>query len=380
MVALAVWILMGSTQPALAQKLFPRAARSALLGGPTLRSAIPAQQLEKKVVRGAAKQWTGWEMIDGIDPLRNSVFCGRAEKGIEAFSGGVFQTVYNGQKEVYGFITTHSLAEKPDDELEEENAKYFLHRFFVLEMMDKHEVWHRIPAEVVQISFQNILDVSLVKFLPEHEALFTPLVLSNQIPRMGEILQSQGLSQYTEGYLPHRQVLEVSPLSLRTEMPWPRFRMGFCGGAVVNLRRELVGVHIGSVAGPTPQEDIGFATHAQFLNVLVDAYHNNGKAAISIVLGGHKVMDLPVDEGIEWVNIYNERGQKIHGYLFDFKFSFSTVERLIKDYNPRYIQFSIGRLEWSKEKPGYVERVPHVRRITYDFQEGRQIPGVPAGN
>ena len=367
-------------QGAWAQKPFVQGARAIGRSGQALVST-QAAQLEKKILRKSAQVWTGKELVDGINPLRNSVFCARAAKGTEAFSGGVFETVYNGKKEVYGFIATHALTEEPHDRFEKEDAKYSLSRFFVLEMMDKEGVWRRIPAEVIQLSSINTLDISLVKFLPEHEKLFTPLPLSSHVPGVGDMVQSQGFSQNIEGYIPHRRVIEISPISLRTEMPWPREpRRGFCGGVVVNNKYELVGVHTGSVAGPTPQEDVAYATHAYFLNQLVDAYHRGGKTSIPLVLNGKKIFDLSVDESIEWASFYNKRGRKIKDYPFSLKFSFTSVEKFIREYQPRYIQFSIGRLAWSTKKTEFLERIPHTRRLVYDWEKGALIESLPAEN
>lgn len=360
-------------QPVFAQKPLPFKLPS-LLRTKSVQTIALSDQLKKKIVRGSAELWTGKGLVDGVNPLRGGVFCARAEKGMEAFSGGIFETVYNGQKEIYGFIVTHALTDSPA------STEYSLHRFFTLEVTDKQGVWHRIPAEVVQVSPVNTLDVSLVRFLPEHEPLLTPLVISNTMPQVGETVQSQGFCQHTEGYLPHRRVLENAPFSLRATLAWPHFRNGFCGGAVVNTNHELVGVHTGSVPGPTEQEDIGYATHAYFLNILVDAYHNGGEAFIPLILNGHKIVDLAVDEGIEWVNYYDEWGRKIYGHLFNFKFSFVAVERMIREYTPRYMELSIGRLQWSKENPDILERVPHVRRVIYDLKEERIIPEIPSAN
>lgn len=371
--AFSVGIFCFAPHPAGAQQ--PATTLRALWrGGKSVQAAALSAQLEKKISRAAAQIWTGTELVDGVNPLRGGTFCARAEKGVEAFSGGVFETVYNGQKEIYGFIVTHALTDSPAC------TEYSLRRFFTLEVADKQGIWHRIPAEVVQVSPVSTLDVSLVRFLPEHESLLTPLVISKTVPNVGEIVQSQGFCQYTEGYLPNRRVLETAPFSLRATLAWPHFRNGFCGGAVVNANHELVGVHTGSVPGPTEQEDIGYATHAYFLNVLVEAYHNGGEAYIPLMLNGQKIVDLVVDEGIEWVNYYDEWGRKIYGHLFNFKFSFVAVERMIREYTPRYMKLSIGRLQWSKENPDILERVPHVRYVIYDLKEGRIIPEIPSAN
>ena len=363
LIGLAVIAAGGST--AVAQR---RLAGRGLETAKTLRTAIPASQLNRKVLRQPAQVWTGVRLADGTDPLRNSVFCGRAEKGIDAFSGGVFETVYNGQKEIYGFIATHTLSQDP----------YMLHRFFLLEMMDKQGRWRRIPAEVVQVSSVMTLDIALVKFLPEHEVLFTPLVISGQPPQVGEAVQSQGFSQYVEGYIKQRRVLKLSPFSFCSEMPWPRSpRNGFCGGAVVNAQHELVGVHTGSAKGPAGQEDIGYATHARFLPLLVEAYHRGGEVFLPILLDGKKVMDLQLAEGIDCMQIYDDRGNKIASSVFEYKFSFSKAEKLLRTEGARYAVFSMHRLAWSKQKPDFLEETPSYRHVIYDIREGYPVPTLP---
>lgn len=260
------------------------------------------------------------------------------------FSGTVFKTIYNGEEEIFGVVAAHSIGKSAADKS--------LQRHFTANIFDGENVVE-VPAEIVQLSSPSMLDIALVKFSPEAEALFHPLSISEVPVAFNEALSSQGFAGNADVNIPGRNVTQITPLSLRTRMPYAREdRPGLCGSAVVNARQELVGIHTGSLYDKFDARfDTGYATNASFLHTLVEAYHNGGQAAFPLILNGQKIVDLNVDEYISYMTFYDKEGKVVWQKQFDSKFPYTSIKETFEIYNPHSITITTRRAVWNPENP-----------------------------
>ncbi|MGN0025177.1 MAG: hypothetical protein ACI351_07090 [Candidatus Avelusimicrobium sp.] len=305
----------------------------------------------------------------GSNPsLRRATFQAAAttDAPTNLFSGTVFKTVYNGEEEIYGVVAAHAIAVSSWDKA--------LNRHFTAGVFDGEKMV-KVPAEIVQLSSPSMLDIALVKFSPEAEKMFQPLRISEVPVKFGDVLSSQGFAGGTDVHLPNREITNVTPLSVRTTIPLAREeRPGLCGSAVVNADHELVGIHTGSVYNcQGAQFDVGYATNASFLNILVEAYHNGGEATFPLILNGKNIIPLNVDEYISYVSFQNAEGKQIWQKGFDSKFSYSKVQEMLEEYSPRYITVTVRRAVWSPTNPEVLVENRTSRELTkttykYDFE------------
>lgn len=260
------------------------------------------------------------------------------------FSGTVFKTVYNGEEEIFGVVAAHAIATSA--------TELALKRNFTMLFFDGENMLE-VPAEIVQLSSPSMLDVALVKFSPEAEAMFHPLRISEVPVQVGDVLASQGFAGDIDVNIPNRQITAVTPLSVRTTIPYARDdRPGLCGSAVVNEEHELVGIHTGSTYSDAgAQFDVGYATNASFLNTLVQAYHNGGQATFPLIFNNQKIVDLNVDEYISYVALYDAEGKVLWQKGFENKFSYSTVQKKIEEFSPRSMTVTTRRATWDQAEP-----------------------------
>lgn len=294
-----------------------------------------------------------------------SVFQARPSKkaGENMFSGTVFKTLYNGKEEIYGVIAAHTIADHIGDPS--------LERVFIADIFSDGK-FISVPAEVVQVSAPSTLDLALVKFPTDVEDLLHPLVISQEEPLLGDLLQTQGFHINYPLYLPDRSLLSKNTLYLRAEIELtPQQRRGLCGSNVLNKQGELVGVHIGSNKKKNDSNYVGFATRAAFLPVLVEAYHNNGRAQVPFVFDGKKILDLNVDEYISYVRLVAQDGSVIWYEMLLSKFPYREMEELVKTFSPRYMEFVVSRLNWNGEmlveEHGLINPA-NSTRYRYDFR------------
>ena len=293
--------------------------------------------------------------------FQSSVFWGRQPGHIGSdFAGFVFKTTYEGKEEIFGAIAAQSAISKETVWREKEEIKNFTARIKV----SGHEV--DIPATVVQTSSPTMFDMALVKFAPEAERFLFPLKLSDQMPALDAPLRSIGFDGGKLTFANHKH-RGFSALSLRVSLEngpsnWP----GMWGGPVLNPEGEVVGIRTTkyylapqifprSASQEMKDEDIGFVTHAQFLNTLVRAYHNNGKATFPLILGNEKILDLNVDASVSSVALVNEKGNTIWS---DNHIAYRFPREAIADFLPqaRYIELSIQPESW----------IPRLYNVTYD--------------
>lgn len=345
-----------------------------------IETAAVSFPLKKKVSEVVVKA-----MADGKNAgvFQNSIFCGRGRKGDNAWSGSVFAVEENGKKEIFGVVAAHALANFPTDFISAVSADYALRRNFDLQLFDRQGILRRIPAEVVWLSSPRMWDVALVKFSPLDEALFTPFALSEQLPEVGDDLQQQGFSQKFSVYIPHRRVLDITPLSFRTTMPLALSeRIGLCGSPVVVAETvsatdgstyQMVGVHTGSMKNEAEAKDIGFFTPSSFLRRFVEDYRTGGQVKFPVVLKGKEALSLAANEHIAGLVLLDNEGQEITTHKFENKFSYRKMEELVDTYGPHEIEFIIKRFQWNKQQPEYVEISKTSRRVKYNLRLGKII-------
>ena len=294
------------------------------------------------------------------------------------FSGSLFRTEYQGREELYGAIATHALAPLPSDILTHVYANASLHREFPLEVYTKDGEWVTLSAEVIQLGAFGLGDVSLIKIKDNFDRSKLHFFSLKKEPiREDETLSSLGFIPNQLIYIPQRNVLEKSLISVRTTMPGaPGGFRGTCGGAGFDQAGELALIHTGSkptCLAQTPR--VGYGTYVWFLNKLVEAYHNNGEAYIPFELNGQHVADLRVDEYVSSFSLWNETGERIFQVKVKERFSFQAAEKWIQSLAPRSIELVIGRVTWAPEKNEFIVLYPEVRRIYYDF--GTELPVTP---
>ena len=171
-------------------------------------------------------------------------------------------------------------------------------------------------------------------------------------------MQSQGFASRQVVYIPQRFLFQRNPISLRTTLPWPREqRSGLCGAPVLNQNTEVVGIHTGSAYASFGEEgDWGYATHAKFLNTLVEAYHNSGKAYFPFEVGGYKVIDLRPDEFISEISLLDDREREVFHHSLCGKFSYRIITQALRNLSARYIKFKVQRVQWSGENEEFLEK------------------------
>ena len=354
-----------------------QAARQVL--SPVSAAALPVEEtsiglfgkpVKPSIQTELLKQRTAWNK----ERIARSTFIALTQDEFE-LSGTVFKTTYDGKEEVFGVIASHAIA----------SFKWNfsgVRRHFTAQVFVNGKP-KEIKAEIVQVGAMEMLDISLVKFQPEDEKLFEPLVISPTQAVPEEWIETLGFMRGEEVSLPERPVVAISPISLRSYIQGTQSeRLGLCGSAILNQRQELVGVHTGSTWGAL--QDLGYATHAKYLNALVDAYHNGGEIFYPVEINGHIIAHLRPDEYISEVTILDEQGRKIVGHRFTNKFSFSYMKVLLEQYAPRYMDIKIRRSVWSRYyKEILIEHSlfgnPSVSRIErYDFETGQRAAQKPS--
>lgn len=286
------------------------------------------------------------------------------------FSGTIFTVPYKGKNETYGVIATHSISS-------EVTEKMALHRKFTA-IIYKNGLQHPIEVEIVAASPKSMLDIALVKFPADKEALLKPYSL-------GEIssdisLHSKGFAGLQASSIAERKVVSCTPNSIRTTIPVARAdRPGLCGSAVLNGRNELVGIHTGSIANTKEELDVAYATPAHYLNNLIEAYHNGGKAKVPFTLGGRKIADLNMDEYITYTALTDADQKIIWQLQVNAKFSYSKLQEALEQHpQAKFLQLTTRRAAWTEDGYAFVENRGKTDRgpkttYLYDLQEQKLI-------
>lgn len=298
-----------------------------------------------------------------VVPLARSVFRARpkSQPHGHAYSGTVFKINWKGQEEIYGVIAAHTISPS--------SAEIALERSFVAEVFQDGQ-FTAIPAQIVQASASKLLDVALVKFRPEDEKLFFPLELAEQEPAKGAVLQGLGFSNNQLVWLPERTLLGSTDIALRTDMFVLRpGRYGLCGSPMIDEKGKIVAIHTGSSYEMDPADDMGFGTKAQYVRMLVKAYHQgNGKATFPLFLENRQIARLNVDEFVSQVRLWDDEGNMIWRWETQGKFPYNFIKQIIS--NARYAELSINRVGWNGN---FLMQDPLIgpRFVKYDLKKGK---------
>lgn len=288
------------------------------------------------------------KMPQGVTPLLASTFqvnpSSMSEQG-DSISGTVFKTTYNGQEEIYGVIPMHALGTSS-------SYSSSIGRHLTADVFDPaRRKFIRLQGDVVQISSPEFLDAALVKFHKQDEHLLHPLSLNLSMPTWNTLLNSQGFALQRSVYIPGRRITKIEPFVLQTTIPYPRnLRKGLCGSAVTDETGTLVGIHNGSSCRHKDERyDTGYVTPAWVFERLVQAYHNDGHAKVSIEVEEKTLIELNVDEYISEISLIGSGGMTLGHYVLDHKFSYSSLQKLLEDHYPSYIDFTVHRVQWNED-------------------------------
>lgn len=306
--------------------------------------------------------------ISTENPILRSIFQARESptETTNSFSGTVFQTERNGKKEIYLAVAAHAL----------NGGYHVLHRNFIADIYRGAGKFVSVRAQIVQVSAPSMLDIALAKVL-EGEEYLVPLTISRRAFGIGDTAISYGYAAQKLIVIPNRTFLSETPLCIRTTIPYPRSqRMGLCGSALLDEEGKLLGVHTGS-SYPDADErgDIGHATNAALLETLVEASHHNGEGTFPLILGGKKILDMPVMGYISYIRLFDETGKQLWQREFESKFGYDQVNEAISIFSPRYIEITTRRAFWEEDYLLEVRasRDKSRRTYRYDFLEGKII-------
>ena len=289
----------------------------------------------------------------GVFQVRNLV----PADGQLTYSG----TVIRDQNEVYGVVAAHILRGA-------DNNTRHLTRTFVT------DIWtpkgYR-SAVVKPVFVASGIDLALIKFSPQVETLLEAVELETQFPQVGQTLISQGFINDKEVVTLARTVTEVTPLSIRTTMPWPREkRTGLCGSSVKNMDGKIIGIHIGSSRKmANEQEDIGYIVPAWQLRKMIEAYHNED-VTVPFVVDGEIVFEMHADEYISQIVLLDEYGQSLERLNPSLGLpSQQLMRKLLHTPLLQRMEITFGRRYYNTPEALILTDEPNVRTATYDVAQ-----------
>ncbi len=247
------------------------------------------------------------------------------EGNVAAFSMTVIKTQ---EGEIFGVVATHALP----DVAAEADAMFGVTKNFHAAMPMPDGTIKQIPAEVVQVSPVSMLDISLVKFDPQAEQFLQPFELRTTPLEVGESLFSPAFANGKKVGM--ASVVErESFTSLVVDRIDLKESLGICGSPWLDAEGKVCGINTG------PGKVSNYGTKAAFINKLIDAYHHKQGANYDLVLDGHVLTELHVDEYISayalldenWNVIYKEDGL---GSSTFGKYSETRLRSAMKD-NPQ---------------------------------------------
>lgn len=258
-----------------------------------------------------------------------------------AFSGTLFSVERNGKEEIYGVVATHSISSEPGD-------PFGLQRRFVAVVYDQGKPV-AMQAKIVAASPVSMLDIALVKFPNDKKALLNPYRLANA--QQNDKLHSLGFNRDGMVTVNGREVLAQFPASLRTTMPLERHRRpGLCGGAVLNEREELVGIHTGSRQGTPFKPECAYATPSAFLNFLVDAYHQGETGTIPFFIRPHQSINLALNEYVSRMELLDANQNTLAHKNIDFRLSYSKLQEALNNYpQAQFLRIFTQEVSWAED-------------------------------
>lgn len=312
--------------------------------------------------------------LEGQERTRLAVFQAIPDgtSPVNTYSGTVFKINYLGEEEIFGVIASHTLAKQP-------GLPGLLGKEFRAAVQREGHVFV-IPVQVVQISSSKMLDLALVKFRKEDEALFQPLVMGN-VRLADKELYSHGFACGLPMTLSSRTVKSISPGLIKTTISLDKpGRAGLCGSAVLNNQHELVGIHTGSSSAlKNPADDTGYVVSSSMLRVLVKAYHNNGRAVFPVLLNAVRITQINVDEFISYAELMDEQGRVLWHRSFEGRYSPRQIEAQLNLLpSVRYIKLGIGKTSWSQPFGAFgpatvMKESQNIRTVWFDWKQGKEI-------
>ena len=356
-------------QPKITPKMLKRYAAALKTGGTARRCAIPRNAKLATALSKKARQQRPATLEAQQGRLFQAVF---PKDERFKFSGVVFYTYYNGKKEIYGAMVSHAVSSAS---LFPGIPRHFEATFFVSKNQTK-----KIPAEIVVFSPVNILDLVLVKFPDEAEAFLNPYPLG----KLNNEKKVFSLGYNDKGFLPvyNRRVIQDLPYSIRTSMPIAdrSLRQGLCGSAVLNSQNQLVGIHTGSALTENPkntQPPCSFATPAHFLNLLVEAYHNGGKATVPFYIDNERFINLNMNEYIVSYALLNAVGKPLKAKTVQLHLSRTDLKKQLQAFpHAKFLLITTHPLSWDENNlalplTSFFDEAPKTTYL-YNLRTGKQ--------
>jgi len=266
------------------------------------------------------------------------------------FSMSIIKKMYNGKEEIFGIIATHAIP----NNIIEAPYKFGVTRKFQAKLPLTDGTERVISAQVVQISPVSMLDISLVKFDPEVEHLLKPMEYISQPPKVDQTVFSFGFANSTP-VLSSRVVKKNSNFSIQTtKIEVGKNSSGYCGSLVFNEEGQAIGIHTGSI------NDISYATHAHFIDNLIEAYHNNGKSVYNLELNGHVLTTINVDEFISSFSLVDENFEILYKheagvnvYGVPTRYSETRIQQALAAHpEAKYLILHSRKAYWEPAKAG----------------------------
>ena len=347
----------------------PVAAKQTLESGASF-SASPEKTdvlLQQIRLQIAQLEQTAMASLPQRHPFMRSTFQAHdfSTHSVDTYSGGLF--TWNG--EIYGVVAAHVIGGM-------ERAEPQLGRLFLADMYYQGR-YISVPAQAEIIN--PMLDIVLVRFLWDKVSVpgfdvkeLNPLELTDELPPVGSEVSSHGfIEDHEVADISGRRVVQSGLLSLRTTLPWARvFRPGLCGSWLTDQAGRAVGVHIGSSGKAADErDDIGYATPAWVLRVMVEAYQNGGEGYFPLVVDGHKLADLRANEFVSFVTLYDKHRKVLWKGKGRARFSEDFFTNLFQTYHPHTVQLVLGRVDWLEPSSSILREKISVRKVQYQFPE-----------
>ena len=130
-------------------------------------------------------------------------------------------------------------------------------------------------------------------------------------------------------------------------------RRGLCGSPLLNSREELVGIHTGTafdVCHLNNASLCSYATPSRYLNFLVEAYHNGGKAKVPFYLDENRFVSLNVDEYLAGYKLLDARGRTLYTEGSGTRPSRKELKTALQQYpQAKFLLFTTHRLAWNRD-------------------------------
>lgn len=262
-------------------------------------------------------------------------------------SAFVFEENYNGKTYLWGATAAHYFFQKPSLE----NSEFGI-----------------VPIEIIAQGHYDGNDIALFPIPDKVQKYVHPLKLAAHSAKKGETLVSAGY--FDDGFQieKDRVVTKVLPTRILTSLVVEDklAREGACGGPVLNARREVVGMHVGS----SDKRQEGFVVPVEHIYEILQAYHNNAEFFRPLYFNGKMLGQININEFVQYIETW--KGDKLLE-RFD-----SHSKRALIDYNHLEKWVDVSQAD---KVVLIIERVPfstvqqdqrtHEFELTYDLKTGQ---------